>query len=186
MPDTSSAPRRVLVGQAVCDFDQLTLEADGDVTRLEPRLAGVLAVLVQHAGATLSRDELLTLAWEADASDEALTQAISRLRKLLGDRKAIETIPRIGYRLTAPVTPAPATIPARPPAPAAPPAADGLASFIRQRWLRSAALLILAAATGALLALWLFGGGRTVEREFEVQPAEDREIEFIPQDEAEP
>jgi uncharacterized protein YndB with AHSA1/START domain len=46
--------------------------------------------------------------------------------------------------------------------------------------------LILAAATGALLALWLFGGERTVEREFDVQPAEDREIEFIPQGETEP
>ena len=125
MPDTSSASRRILVADAVCDFDQLTLEVDGDVTRLEPRLAGVLAVLVQHAGETLSRDELLSLAWEADASDEALTQAISRLRKLLGDRKVIETIPRVGYRVTAAVTPAPAAVHMLKPTPAVPPGSEG-------------------------------------------------------------
>jgi hypothetical protein len=133
----------------------------------------------------LSRDELLALAWEADASDEALTQAISRLRKLLGDRKAIETIPRVGYRLTAPVSAAPANT-RTPPSQAAPPRASGLLLLLRQPWLGGAALLISAAMIGALLTLWLFGGERTVEREFEVQPAEDRETEFIPQGETEP
>jgi len=186
MPNTSSASRRVLVGHAVCDFDQLTLEVEGEVTRLEPRLAGLLAVLVQRAGETLSRDELLSLAFEADASDEALTQAISRLRKLLGDRKVIETVPRVGYRLTASVTPAPAITTPPPAAPAAAPASDGFAPPFHKRWLGGAALLVSAATIGGLLALWLFGGVRTVEREFDVQPSEDREIEFIPQEETEP
>ncbi len=190
MPDTPSAPRRVQVGQAVCDFDQLTLQVGDETIRLEPRLAGVLAVLIQRAGETLSRDELLSLAWDADASDEALTQAISRLRKLLKDRQAIETVPRVGYRLSATVTAVPKTMPpeattaVRPPAASANPGRFLNAS--RKRWLEGGAMLIAAATLGALLALWLFSGNQPIGQEFEIQPAEDGEIEFVPQDEAKP
>jgi len=99
MPDPVSAQRRVQIGAAFCDLDRLTLEVEGERTRLEPRLAGLLGVFIQRPGETLSRDELLALVWDEDGSDEALTQAVSRLRKLLRDRALIETVPRVGYRL---------------------------------------------------------------------------------------
>lgn len=168
MPDTFSAPRRVQIGSALCDFDQLTVQLGDNTARLEPRLAGVLAVLIERAGETLGRDELLSLAWEADASDEALTQAISRLRKLLGDPSVIETVPRVGYRLAAPVAPGAdcTPTPASPPAPPAPPAPPTPAP--RARWLSGAALALAAGLCGAALTWLVFGGDRTIEREIEI------------------
>ena len=183
MPDTLPASRRVQIGHVVCDFHQLTLDVEGEVIRLEPRLAGLLAVLVQRPGEVISRDELLSLAWDAGASDEALTQAVSRLRKLLGDRTTIETIPRVGYRLTASLADAPAAAASTPVALTAWGAPGGLLSPVRRRGLRGAGLLVLAATLGALLALWLLGQDRMIEQEFEIQPAERGEIEFIPNDE---
>lgn len=90
-----------MIGNAFCDLSGGAVEVNGLVHRLEPRLCGVLALLVQKAGTTVTRDEFLDLVWDGDGSDEALTQTISRLRQLLGDRDLIATIPRIGYQLSA-------------------------------------------------------------------------------------
>ena len=59
----------------------------------------MFALLVQRGQAIVTRDEFLETVWDNDGSDEALTQAISRLRKILGDNTLIETVPRTGYRL---------------------------------------------------------------------------------------
>lgn len=72
---------------------------DGREQRLEPRLAALLDTLVGRAGETISREELLDLVWADEGSDEALTQAISRLRQFLGNHELIRTLPREGYRL---------------------------------------------------------------------------------------
>lgn len=72
---------------------------EGREQRLEPRIAGLLDQLLARPGDTLGREELLDLVWGDEGSDEALTQAVSRLRQLLGDRALIRTEPRKGYRL---------------------------------------------------------------------------------------
>lgn len=77
--------------------------------RLEPRVMEVLVCLAQNPGRVLSKEDFLASVWQgAFVGDEALAYSISELRKALGDKARdpsyIETIPRRGYRLIAPVS----------------------------------------------------------------------------------
>jgi TolB-like protein/DNA-binding winged helix-turn-helix (wHTH) protein len=95
--------------------------------RVEPKVAEVLVYLARRAGQVVSRDELLTAVWPGVVvGDDALTQAIIKLRKALDDDARrpvyIETLAKRGYRLIAPVarvTEAGGAPPAAPPAAAA-------------------------------------------------------------------
>ena len=83
--------------------------AKGDVVvRIEPKTMDVLVVLAKAGGRVVTRSELLATIWPGVVvGDEALTQAIIKLRRALGDdsraARYIETIPKRGYRLVAPV-----------------------------------------------------------------------------------
>ncbi len=75
---------------------------------LDPRQIDVLVALALQPGNVLTREELLARVWgDTFVSENTLSQAISRLRKALGDDRQeptyIETISRSGYRLVAPV-----------------------------------------------------------------------------------
>jgi TolB-like protein/DNA-binding winged helix-turn-helix (wHTH) protein len=79
----------------------------GEVVRLEPKVAELLAYLAGRPGEVVGREELLAAVWPGVVvGDDALTQAVIKLRKALGDDahapKYIETIPKRGYRLVAP------------------------------------------------------------------------------------
>ena len=68
----------------------------------------VLVCLAEHAGQMVPKDRLLHSAWPDTAvGDDVLTRAISELRRLFEDDpkqpRVIETIPKSGYRLIAPV-----------------------------------------------------------------------------------
>ncbi|RFF27256.1 MULTISPECIES: winged helix-turn-helix domain-containing protein [unclassified Wenzhouxiangella] len=81
---------------------------DGHV-RLTPRTMEVLLCMAEHAGEVVTRDEFSNEIWHPSVvSDYALTRCISELRGHLGDQagnhRFIETIPKRGYRLIAPVT----------------------------------------------------------------------------------
>lgn len=76
------------------------LQVRGEPIPLEPRLAALLRLLLERAGETVSREELLGRVWGVRGADDSLTQAICRLRRLLGDAEIIETTPRVGYRIT--------------------------------------------------------------------------------------
>jgi DNA-binding winged helix-turn-helix (wHTH) protein len=109
-PNTANGSTGAMTGcfeiaGTVCDLERSRLHADGIVHRLEPKQVGVLALLIRRQASVVTRDEFLDSVWDEDASDEALNQAISRLRKLLGDGAAIVTEPRVGYRLSRPATP---------------------------------------------------------------------------------
>lgn len=103
LPADGPDSTRFRIGSAHCDLLACELVRDGETHRLEPRLAGVLHLLARRGVSPVTRDEFLETVWEEDGSDEALNQAISRLRRLLGDASAIRTLPRIGYSLSAPV-----------------------------------------------------------------------------------
>jgi len=83
------------------------VRGDADV-RVEPRVMDVLVCLAERAGEVVARDTLNEQVWgNVVVTDQALTNCISELRQHLGDDRAanriIETIPKRGYRLTAPV-----------------------------------------------------------------------------------
>ena len=84
------------------------LGAGGVVVELTPRLFDALLFLVEHAGELLEKDRLLAELWPGLAVEEnSLSQAISGLRKALGDdaqnSRFIQTVPRRGFRFVAPV-----------------------------------------------------------------------------------
>src|SRR5262249_41651095 len=79
----------------------------GDIpVPLTPKAFETLLVLVENAGRSLEKDELLRRVWPDTFVEEgSLTRNISVLRKVLGDvdSQYIETIPKRGYRFVAPI-----------------------------------------------------------------------------------
>lgn len=78
--------------------------ANGAAQHLEPRVMRVLVALVRAEGAVLSRDDLIVRCWDGViVGDDAVSRIISKLRRLSNHQGAgfrIETVPRIGYRLS--------------------------------------------------------------------------------------
>src|ERR1700685_2058782 len=76
---------------------------------LMPKPLATLVALVDRAGETVSKGELLAGVWSGTAVEENnLTQSISTLRKVLGEKRGenrfIATEPGNGYRFVAAVT----------------------------------------------------------------------------------
>ena len=83
------------------------------VERLRPLLMDILLRLAADPGEVVRRETLLEDVWPRRmVNDEVLSRAIAELRTALGDdarvARYIETLPKIGYRLVAPVEPLPA------------------------------------------------------------------------------
>jgi DNA-binding winged helix-turn-helix (wHTH) protein len=97
---------RLRVGEHVVDLGSLRVVSAAECPKLTPKAASVLLELVQHAGRTVTHDDLLDRVWAGTCpTRNVLTQAIKELRRALHDREGqscIETIPKIGYRLTVP------------------------------------------------------------------------------------
>ena len=86
------------------------LRKRGVKLRLRGQPLQVLAILVEHAGVVVTREELQTQVWPVDTFvdfDHGLHNAIARIREVLGDSaetpRYIETLPRRGYRFIGPV-----------------------------------------------------------------------------------
>ncbi|MEM6326141.1 MAG: winged helix-turn-helix domain-containing protein [Bacteroidota bacterium] len=80
----------------------------GETAHVEPKPMEVLVYLAERAGQTVRRDELMDTLWSGVVvTDHALNRCISSLRRLFADDprapRVIETIPKAGYRLIAPV-----------------------------------------------------------------------------------
>jgi transcriptional activator of cad operon len=80
------------------------------VERLEARTLRLLLFLASRAGETVSIEELLDHVWTGVVvTQDSVYQAITSLRRLFGDDAKqptyIATVPRLGYRLVAPVSP---------------------------------------------------------------------------------
>lgn len=79
------------------------LRVGGQVVDIEQRPLDVLSYLLHHAGEVVTKEELLDAAWPGSiVVDNALTNAIGKLRKQLGDNAAelIKTRHGVGYQLT--------------------------------------------------------------------------------------
>ena len=90
-------------GEVSIDVESRRVRAPSGASNLEPRVFDLLLTLVERPGLTASRDHLIETVWgEVDGSDEALSQAVAKLRRALGDDarapRFIETVPKLGYR----------------------------------------------------------------------------------------
>src|SRR5690349_15736256 len=135
------------------------------VEKLEARTLRLLQYLASRAGETVSIDELLDNVWSGVVvTQDSVYQAVTALRRLLGDDakqpRYIVTVPRLGYRLIAHVSPwvdEPLPVPAAQPASAPRPEAaapriaaarPARASVRRMLPLVLAAMILAAAAAG--------------------------------------
>lgn len=106
--DASPWPTRFRVGAAVVDADANEVTMAGVVQRIEGRTMAVLVHLARHAGDVARRETIMAEVWRGRiVTDDSLTRAIAQLRQVLNDAAAIETIPKVGYRLKWPVDLAP-------------------------------------------------------------------------------
>jgi Tol biopolymer transport system component/DNA-binding winged helix-turn-helix (wHTH) protein len=76
--------------------------------KVERKIMLVLLCLAEQSGAAVTREQIMDRAWpNTFVGDDVLSRSISRLRKIFGDDPGrqiyIETIPKIGYRLVAPI-----------------------------------------------------------------------------------
>ena len=133
-------------GPFCLDPNRQVLLRDGERVQLPAKSLATLVVLVERAGETVPKSELLDAVWEHTAVEEnSLNQCISAVRKALGERRGqheyIVTVTGVGYRFVAPVTrvdePAPEAVPS---------------VAVPQR-VKSFALLRKVAAIGAVLVL---------------------------------
>ena len=86
------------------------LYRNGASIRLQEQPFQVLALLTEHAGEVVSREQLRIHLWPVDTFvdfDNSLNAAVAKIREALGDSpdspRFIETLPRRGYRFIAPV-----------------------------------------------------------------------------------
>lgn len=91
---------------------------NGQTVRVEPKVMQVLLCLATE-GDVVSKEKLLQRVWpDTFVTDDVLTRSISELRKIFADNpkdpQFIQTIPKGGYRLIAPVSD---VLPATPAAP---------------------------------------------------------------------
>lgn len=98
------------------------LRREGEVVRLEPQPAKVLALLVSRSGELVPRDEIRRHVWGDDVHvdvDRGVAYALNQVRAALGDSaerpQYIETLPRRGVRFIGAIESTAETRPARAP-----------------------------------------------------------------------
>lgn len=137
-------------GEFTVDPAQRRLSRGGEILDVSSRYLDALTLLLQHPGELIKRERFLDQVWAGvPVTDEALSQCITNLRRLLGDDAArprfIETIPKHGYRFVAPVEiREAAAVPKR------------VAPAVSRAWSNVAMLAAAGAAGGALAGI---GGG---------------------------
>lgn len=159
------------------DLESLELRRDGRPVRLQPQPGRVLALLVEHAGEVVSRDDLQQHVWGRETFvdfERGLNFCIAQIRTTLGDSASspryLETVPRRGYRLIAPVvalgagdgSPTPAVDPTRaaevvPPSPVS----TAAHAWPRAAWFAFAAFTVV--VLGLLTTVGSAPGGRAFD-----------------------
>jgi TolB-like protein/DNA-binding winged helix-turn-helix (wHTH) protein/Tfp pilus assembly protein PilF len=88
------------------------LRAHGSKTHLQPQPFQLLAILLEHPGELVTREEIRQRLWPSDTFvdfEHSLNTSIRKLRQALGEDaetpRYIETLPRRGYRFIGPVEP---------------------------------------------------------------------------------
>jgi len=104
------AGRIVRFGSFEADFGEGKLTKGGIRIRLQEQPLQILALLLEHPGQLVTREEIRQRLWSCDTFvefDDALNTAVRKLRAALNDSadnpRFLETVPRRGYRFIAPV-----------------------------------------------------------------------------------
>lgn len=91
------------VGRAQVRPSLRTVEGPGGTVTIEPRVMQVLLALYDANGAVRTREDLLEACWSGvTVGEDSLSRAVAEARRaarVAGAGFAIETIPRVGYRL---------------------------------------------------------------------------------------
>lgn len=110
MPEEDHLPGRLRFGVFEVDLRGGELRKHGLRIRLQTQPFQVLAMLLEHPGEVVSREELQRMLWPADTFvdfDHGLNKAINKIREALGDSadspRYVETVARRGYRFLAEV-----------------------------------------------------------------------------------
>jgi TolB-like protein/DNA-binding winged helix-turn-helix (wHTH) protein/Flp pilus assembly protein TadD len=107
---------RLRFGVFELDLRAGELRKHGLRVRLQEQPFQILAMLLEHPGEVVTREELQKKLWPADTFvdfDHGLNKAISKIREALGDSaespRFVETVARRGYRFLAEIKPADAS-----------------------------------------------------------------------------
>jgi DNA-binding winged helix-turn-helix (wHTH) protein/TolB-like protein len=79
------------------------IECDGQTEKLEPRVMQVLVVLATHRDRVVSRAQLIETCWDRRVvGDDAINRCMAKVRRvgLAHGAFTLETVPRVGYRLS--------------------------------------------------------------------------------------
>lgn len=103
-----SAGASIRFDRFLVDVGDRRLLRDGEPQDIGSRYFDALLLLVEERGRLVSRERLLDEVWKGvPVTDEALSQCIAQLRRVLGDDpgrpRFIETVPKHGYRFVAEV-----------------------------------------------------------------------------------
>jgi TolB-like protein/DNA-binding winged helix-turn-helix (wHTH) protein len=107
--DRPTAPQ-LKIGDWFVSPSAAQISRRGESVRLEGRMMRLLLCLAGRPGEVISVDQLLDEVWSGVVvTPDSVYQAVTSLRRLLRDDPKqpsyIETLPRLGYRLVAPVRP---------------------------------------------------------------------------------
>ncbi|HMD83694.1 MAG TPA: winged helix-turn-helix domain-containing protein [Terriglobia bacterium] len=174
--EPATVPRSVRFGIFEVDLRAGELRKAGLKIRLQEQPFQVLALLLEHPGEMVPREELQKKLWSTDTFvdfDHGVNTAINKIRQALGDSaetpRYVETVARRGYRFIAPVEAmgqqgsasavAPVSSPAMPVAAMSPSPTDTAVRDRRysRRWkalVPAAVILFVAAIGGALYFRW--------------------------------
>src|SRR5260370_11325441 len=110
MNDVGQAERIVRFGVFEANFETGELRKNGAKVPLQGQPFQVFAILLEHVGELVGREELRQKVWPEDTFvdfDHALNTAVTKIRVALGDDadnpRFVETLPRRGYRFIGPV-----------------------------------------------------------------------------------
>ena len=111
MDSVVRSPRVVRFGAHEVDLQAGELRKNGRKLKLSGQPIQVLAILLEHPGEVVTREELQKRLWPDTFVDvdHNLNTAVNKIREVLGDSAEhpgfVETLPRRGYRFIAPIEP---------------------------------------------------------------------------------
>ena len=102
---TGKTKKRITVGEVEVDAESDLVLVKGEPVEFTQLEYKILLMLVQNAGQTLTREQILERIWDMAGNfveDNTLTVYIKRIREKLGSADVIRTVKGVGYRVEAP------------------------------------------------------------------------------------